>query len=39
MVDAAVRAIRAEPGWTVRPANRGRALDDEVTLVVERAPD
>ena len=39
VVDAAVRAIRAHPGWRVRPANRGRALEDEVSLVVERAPD
>jgi hypothetical protein len=39
MVDAAVRAIRAHPGWTVRPANRGRALEDEVSLVVERVVD
>ena len=38
VVDAAVRAIRANPGWTVRPANRGRALEDEVSLVVERTP-
>jgi hypothetical protein len=35
---AAARAIRAHPGWTVRPGNRGRAPDDEVTLVVERTP-
>jgi hypothetical protein len=39
MVDAAVRAIRTHPGWTVRPANRGRALEDEVSLVVERVVD
>jgi hypothetical protein len=39
VVEAAVRAIRAHPGWAVRPGNRGRALDDEVTLVVERLPD
>jgi len=36
VVEAAVRAIRAHPGWTVRPGNRGRALEDEVTLIVER---
>jgi hypothetical protein len=36
LVDAMVRVIRAHPGWTVRPGNRGRALEDEVTLVVER---
>lgn len=39
VVDAAVHAIRAHPGWTVRPGNRGRAIEDEVTLVVERRVD
>lgn len=39
VVEAAVRAIRAHPGWTVRPGNRGRAIEDEVTLVVERRVD
>lgn len=39
VVDAAVHAIRAHPGWTVRPGNRGRAIQDEVTLVVERRVD
>jgi hypothetical protein len=36
VIEAAVAAIRAHPGWTVRPGNRGRALHDEITLVVER---
>ncbi len=35
---AAVQAISRQPGWTVRPKNRGRSSDDEVTLVVERKP-
>jgi hypothetical protein len=39
VVEAAVRAIRAHPDWTVRPGNRGRAIEDEVTLVVERRVD
>ena len=39
VVEATVRAIRAHPGWTVRPANRGRATEDEVSLVVERITD
>jgi hypothetical protein len=39
VVEATVRAIRAHPGWTVRPANRGRATEDEVSLVVERVTD
>jgi hypothetical protein len=39
VVEAAVHAIRAHAGWTVRPGNRGRALEDEVTLVVERVID
>jgi hypothetical protein len=36
VVDAAVRAIRAHPGWAVRTGNRGRAIEDELSLVVER---
>ena len=36
VVEAAVHTIRAHPGWTVRPGNRGRAIEDEVSLVVER---
>jgi hypothetical protein len=32
---AAVGVIRQHPGWTARPGNRGRAVTDEVTLVVE----
>jgi hypothetical protein len=39
VVEAAVRVIRGHPGWAVRPANRGRALEDEVSLVVERLLD
>jgi hypothetical protein len=39
LVQAAVAVIREHPGWTVHPGNRGRALEDEVTLVVGRAPD
>jgi hypothetical protein len=36
LVQAAVQTIRAQPGWTVRLGNRGRAVEDEVTLIVER---
>lgn len=36
VVAAASKALGQFPGWTVRPRNRGRAADDEVTLVVER---
>ena len=39
LVQAAVEVIRQHPGWSVRPGNRGRPLQDEVTLVVERTPD
>ena len=39
LVQAAVGVIRQHPGWSVRPGNRGRPLQDEVTLVVERTPD
>lgn len=38
VVDAAVRAIRAHLGWAVRPGNRGRAVEGELSLVVERDP-
>jgi len=33
---AAARQIVARAGWSVRPANRGRPTDEEVTLVLER---
>jgi hypothetical protein len=36
IVQAAVAALNRHPGWTVRPGNRGRPSEDEVTLVVER---
>ena len=37
VVSAAVAAVKRRPGWSVRPANRGRSSADEVTLVVERS--
>ncbi|HTA20617.1 MAG TPA: hypothetical protein VK989_15095 [Polyangia bacterium] len=33
---AAARRAAVARGWTVRPANRGRPADEEITLVVER---
>lgn len=36
IVQAAASAIRGRPGWRVRPANRGRPAEDEITLVIER---
>jgi hypothetical protein len=30
--------LAANPGWRVRAANRGRPTEEEITLVVERAP-
>ncbi len=39
LVQAVVEAIRRHPGWKVRPGNRGRSPEDEVSLVVERLPD
>jgi hypothetical protein len=39
LVQAAVDTIRQHPGWKVRPANRGRSLEDEISLLVERVPD
>jgi hypothetical protein len=28
--------VKRRPGWSVRPGNRGRPADEEITLVVER---
>jgi hypothetical protein len=36
IVQAAAQILARRPGWKVRPANRGRPADEEVTLVVER---
>jgi hypothetical protein len=38
LVEAAVRVIKRRPGWTVRPKNRGRSSEDEITLVLEKTP-
>jgi hypothetical protein len=37
LVQSAGAVIRRHPGWSVRPANRGRPADEEVTLVVTHA--
>lgn len=39
VVRATVEVVRRQPGWRVRPANRGRPPEDEITLVLERTPD
>jgi hypothetical protein len=36
VVAAAAQALAHHPGWRVRPANRGRSSEDEVTFIVER---
>lgn len=38
MVHAVVGVIARHPGWKVHPRNRGRSSEDEVTLVLDRAP-
>ena len=38
IVRAAVAILARQPGCRVRPANRGRPADEEVTLVVDRTP-
>jgi hypothetical protein len=38
IVQAAAQIVARRPGWKVRPANRGRPADEEITLVVERDP-
>jgi hypothetical protein len=30
--------VARQPGWSIRTRNRGRSTDDEVTLVLSRAP-
>ena len=35
---AAVAAAGRQPGWKVHTGNRGRAVEDEVTLVLTREP-
>jgi hypothetical protein len=37
IVAAAVSAVRRRPGWSARPANRGRPADEEALLVVEKS--
>jgi len=38
IVQSAAAIVRQHSGWTVRPANRGRPTDEEVTLLVTRTP-
>ena len=33
---AVVQTLQRHPGWKIRPGNRGRSSDDEVTLIVEK---
>ncbi len=39
ILQSAAAIIRRRQGWDVRPANRGRPTDEEVTLLVTRAPE
>jgi hypothetical protein len=36
LVKSAVAIIARHPGWDIRPGNRGRATEDEVTLVLTK---
>jgi hypothetical protein len=38
ILQSATALIRKRQGWDVRPTNRGRPTDEEVTLLVTRAP-
>jgi hypothetical protein len=36
LLRAIVQTLERHPEWKVRPRNRGRSSEDEVTLVLER---
>jgi hypothetical protein len=36
IVGCAAAAVKARPGWRVRPGNRGRPADEEILLIIER---
>jgi hypothetical protein len=36
MLQALVQVVALHPEWSVRPGNRGRSSEDEITLVLER---
>jgi len=36
LLAAMVETLKRHPAWKVRPRNRGRSSEDEVTLVLER---
>jgi hypothetical protein len=36
IVTAVARALAGHPGWKIRPGNRGRSSEDEVTFILER---
>jgi hypothetical protein len=36
MLHALVQVVGRHPEWSVRPRNRGRSSEDEITLVLER---
>jgi hypothetical protein len=36
MLRALVAVVARHPSWTVRPTNRGRSSEEEVSLIVER---
>ena len=39
LLAAVVEVLRTHPGWSARPTNRGRPMDDEVSILVERTPE
>jgi len=36
LIGALARTVAAHPGWRIRPTNRGRSSDDEVSFILER---
>lgn len=38
MLQAMTDVVRQGTTWTMRPGNRGRSSEDEITLIVERRP-
>ena len=36
LIQAVARTVAAHPGWHIRPTNRGRSSEDEVSFILEK---